>query len=103
MNILHLLIFSFDKKHITVRLLEHDRNDETESKIITRKIDRIVKHKNYNAGTFNNDIALIRMDQEVKLGKSAEYPSPICLPTEGISSFERRIMFTRLVLTHLSF
>lgn len=68
---------------MSVRLLEHDRNDEKESKLITRKIDRIVKHKNYSPSTFNNDIALIRMDKEVSLGKSPETPSPVCLPMEG--------------------
>ncbi|XP_065225645.1 trypsin-1-like isoform X2 [Planococcus citri] len=78
-------VHHFDKKHITVRLLEHDRSVDTESKHITRKVERIVKHKNYNSGTFNNDIALIKMDQDVKLGKSADYPSPVCLPTEGKS------------------
>ncbi len=71
---------------MTVRLLEHDRNDEKESILVTRKVDRIIKHSKYNTGTFNNDIALVRLDQEVKLGKDAGYPSPICLPQEGLTS-----------------
>lgn len=65
--------------------MEHDRTDEKESTLVTRKVDRIVKHKNYNAATFNNDIALLRLDQEVKLGKNADYPAPVCLPQEGYS------------------
>ncbi|KAK7575607.1 hypothetical protein V9T40_011893 [Parthenolecanium corni] len=76
-------VHHFDKKHITVRLLEHDRNDDKESVLVTRKVDRVVKHKNYNAATFNNDIALLRLDQEVKLGKDVNDPSPVCLPAAG--------------------
>lgn len=83
LKLLYKTCCSFEKKHMSVRLLEHDRNDEKESKLITRKIDRIVKHKGYSPSTFNNDIALIRLDQEVKLGKSPETPSPVCLPVEG--------------------
>lgn len=51
--------------------------------MVTRKVDRVVKHKNYNAATFNNDIALLRLDQEVKLGKDVNDPSPVCLPAAG--------------------
>lgn len=68
---------------MTVRLMEHDRSDDKESKHITKKVDRIVKHKGYNAGTFNNDIALVRLSEEVKLGRSPDQPNPVCLPTEG--------------------
>jgi len=71
---------------MTVRLMEHDRSDDKESKHITRKVDRIVKHKGYNAATFNNDIALVRLSEEVKVGKSQDQPNPVCLPTEGISN-----------------
>lgn len=78
-----VLFSSFDKKHITVRLLEHDRNDDKESVLVTRSVDRVVKHKNYNAATFNNDIALLRLDREVKMGKDVNDPAPVCLPPAG--------------------
>lgn len=57
-------------------------NDTDESKVIFRKTEWIVKHKDFVWETINNDIALIRLNEEVELGNTSDKPSPVCLPTK---------------------
>lgn len=67
--------FSEDK--ISVRIYEHDRDSDNETEHIDRKAARIVAHSGYSEYSFNNDIALIALDQEVPI----EGPlRPVCLP-----------------------
>lgn len=81
-------VHKFDKKHLAVRLMDHDRSTPNETVLVERRVDRIVKHKGYSARNFNNDIALIRLSEPINFTKSAnrdENPSPVCLPVEGKS------------------
>lgn len=51
--------------------------------MFTRKIRTIIRHKNYGSGgTYNNDIALLKLDEDVNLSGLAK---PVCLPTLGKS------------------
>lgn len=50
---------------MSVRLLEHNRDDETETTTITRKVIRIVKHPDYSTQNYDCDIALLRLDEKV--------------------------------------
>lgn len=94
-------VHGFDRTRISVRLLEHDRNIASETQTITKKVSffnylyhallififfkkvlRVVKHARYNPSTYDNDIALLRLDSPVQLS------SPLrsaCLPTKGKS------------------
>lgn len=72
----------FSKQKITVRLMEHDRNTDSESNVIDRKISRIIRHSGYNDRTFNNDIALLRLDEEIPIVGDVR---PVCLPPRGKS------------------
>ncbi|XP_053605246.1 trypsin-1-like [Plodia interpunctella] len=98
----------FRKERITVRFLEHDRSDANETKTIDRKVSEIIRHIRYNPGTYDNDIALLRLDQRVDLrsalkrvrrdesmttGTPVEGAQneddvglrPVCMPTTGLS------------------
>ncbi|CAG9787076.1 unnamed protein product [Diatraea saccharalis] len=98
----------FRKERITVRFLEHDRLNSNETKTIDRKVSAIIRHLRYNPGTYDNDIALLKLDQRVDLssalkrvrregesagsGESSSEESnddnglrPVCMPTAGLS------------------
>lgn len=73
----------FEAKNIGVRLLEHDRSDTEEAKHIDFKVLRVIKHKGYSPTSYNNDIALLRMETDgVEFGPNTGI-HPVCLPTEG--------------------
>jgi hypothetical protein len=77
----------FDAKNIGVRLLEHDRSSNDEAKHLDLKVLRVIKHKGYSPTSYNNDIALLRMDTEgVEFGPNTGL-HPVCLPTEGKHPF----------------
>lgn len=75
--------YRFDGKNIGVRLLEHNRSTNDEAKHIDLKVLRVIKHKGYSPTSYNNDIALLRMDTEgVEFGPDTGI-HPVCLPVEG--------------------
>ncbi|XP_044211137.1 ST14 transmembrane serine protease matriptase a [Thunnus albacares] len=49
----------------------------TGSKVVKRNLKQIIPHPNYNAYTFDNDIALMELDSPVTY---SDYIRPICLP-----------------------
>jgi len=66
-----------------VRLIlgDHDRRRNSGNQV-TRLIDRVFIHPNFVKKTFNNDIALIKMNRPVEY---SAYIRPVCLPTENRS------------------
>ncbi|XP_034250892.1 trypsin-1-like [Thrips palmi] len=72
----------FQRKKMSARLLEHDRGTTSEAKHVDRKIARVLKHPGYSDVTFNNDIALLRLDKEVAFDDTLR---PACLPPAGKS------------------
>ncbi|KAG5877870.1 hypothetical protein JTB14_031386 [Gonioctena quinquepunctata] len=74
---------SFNKDRITAVFLDHDRSTSYETKTIMRKIKNIIRHRGYGTGgNYNNDIALLQLDQEVSLTGMLK---PVCLPPTGKS------------------
>ncbi|KAI8420700.1 hypothetical protein MSG28_007929 [Choristoneura fumiferana] len=60
----------FRKERMSVRFLEHDRSNPNETKTIDRKVQAIIRHLRYNPGTYDNDIALLKLDQRVDLSNA---------------------------------
>lgn len=50
---------------MSVRFLEHDRATNNETKTVERKVAAIIRHLRYNPGTYDNDIALLKLDEKV--------------------------------------
>ena len=65
-------------KNITVRLLEHDRSTDTETKLIDRNVQSVLIHPKFTDDTYNNDIVLVKFTKPVKFD---EVLKPVCLPT----------------------
>jgi len=63
---------------LLVVLGEHDLQDDTESKLPKKvvKVSQIIKHEDYDKSTSNNDIALLKLSEEVDLNTY----TPACLP-----------------------
>lgn len=77
---------SFDKDKLSVVFLDHDRSTPHETKSFTRKIAAIKKHASYNKGvSFNNDVALLKLDKEVDIHGPHTLLKPVCMPTPGKS------------------
>ncbi|EDW00876.1 GH20776 [Drosophila grimshawi] len=74
-------VYGFRKERISVRLLEHDRKMSHLQKI-DRKVAEITTHPKYNARNYDNDIAVIKLDEPVEFN---EILHPVCMPTPGRS------------------
>ncbi|XP_050349410.1 trypsin-1-like [Nymphalis io] len=88
----------FRKEKMTVRFSEHDRSVANETKTIDRKVSAIIRHLRYDPNSYDNDIALLKLDKRVDLStalKSAYVEEveedkdtgirPVCLPAAGAS------------------
>lgn len=74
-------VYGFRRERISVRLLEHDRKMANFQRI-DRRVAQIITHPKYNARTYDNDIAIIRLDKPVEM---TELLHPVCMPTPGKS------------------
>ncbi|XP_037941498.1 trypsin-1-like [Teleopsis dalmanni] len=74
-------VYGFRKERISVRLLEHDRKMSHFQKI-DRNISEIITHPKYSSRTYDNDIAIIKLDTPVEI---TELLHPVCMPTPGKS------------------
>ena len=68
---------------LTVVLGDFDISSETDavnSNSITKTVRRVIVHRDYNAQTFENDIALLELDSAVEY---QPHVVPICMPNES--------------------
>ncbi|KAI4499078.1 hypothetical protein M0802_005944 [Mischocyttarus mexicanus] len=70
----------FEPNLMSVVILEHDRNTTTETKIEEYKVEQIIKHSGYSIVNYNNDIALIKLNNVIKFKGLMR---PVCLPDKG--------------------
>ncbi|XP_047115560.1 trypsin-1-like [Schistocerca piceifrons] len=75
-------LYGFDHRRIRVRLLEHDRDKPSETEVIERRVMRVRLHRHYDSSNYNNDIALIRLSEPVKIEGDLR---TVCMPTKGHS------------------
>jgi secreted trypsin-like serine protease len=82
-GMLKFVLRRFDRSKITIRLLDHARGNNNEADTVDRKVQRVVTHSRYDGATFNNDIALLRLDREIPIEGLLR---PVCLPDIGTAS-----------------
>lgn len=75
-------VHGFNADRIKVRLLEHDRSMPEQTQTIDVKVKRILKHPRYSSTTYNNDIAIVRLDEPVKFEGIL---NPVCIASPGKS------------------
>lgn len=68
------------RSKIRVILGDHDQFITTETPAIMRAVSAIIRHRNFDANTYNHDIALLRLRKKVIFGKTIR---PVCLPKEA--------------------
>lgn len=56
---------------------DHDQEITSESQAIQRAVTAVIKHKNFDPDTYNNDIALLRLRKPIIFSKIIK---PVCLP-----------------------
>ncbi|KAM3966963.1 trypsin-1 [Aphomia sociella] len=69
------------KSKIRVILGDHDQSITSESPAIMRAVVQVVRHRGFDADTYNNDIALLRLRKPVNFSRIIK---PVCLPSAGI-------------------
>ena len=52
---------------VAVRLAEHDLAITFETDVVSRSVSSIIPHPNYQAGTEENDIALLKLSSPVEV------------------------------------
>ncbi|XP_048477799.1 serine protease 33-like [Plutella xylostella] len=65
------------RSKIRVILGDHDQTITTESSAIMRAVTTIVRHRSFDADSYNNDIALLKLRKPVTFSKIIK---PVCLP-----------------------
>ena len=70
------IIFRFDIKTIKLVLMDSDRSSISRNAIV-RHIKSTIIHENFHSYTFNNDIAIIEMDEPVSVNGMVR---TACLP-----------------------
>ncbi|XP_016928338.2 trypsin-1 [Drosophila suzukii] len=68
---------------ITLRFLEHNRSNTNEDIVVQRFVSRVKVHELYNPRSFDNDIAILRLNQPVDM--EHQRLRPICLPIQSYS------------------
>lgn len=74
-------VSGFRKERITAKFFVHDRNN-VDVKVFSRKIFAVIRHSKYDSRTYNNDIALLKFDEEIPFDNVMR---PVCLPEKGKS------------------
>ncbi|KAL4721682.1 hypothetical protein ACJJTC_011797, partial [Scirpophaga incertulas] len=69
------------RSKIRVILGDHDQTITTESAAIMRAVTSIVRHRSFDADSYNNDIALLKLRKPVSFSKIIK---PVCLPAPSI-------------------
>lgn len=64
----------------------YDQREITDNDI--RQVDRIIAHPNFNRTTYANDIALIRLSQDVDFSRDI---GPACLPMSNEFDTDNRL------------
>lgn len=59
--------------------LSSENDDKKTSASVTKNVRRVIVHRDYNAQTFENDIALLELDSPVEY---QPHIVPICLPND---------------------
>ncbi|KAF6213201.1 hypothetical protein GE061_010917 [Apolygus lucorum] len=70
-------VSGFRASRIRVRLLEHNQKLDNETTLIERGVSKVIKHAGYSTVTLDNDIALLKLDEDVEI--EDEF-MPACLP-----------------------
>ncbi|KAI5646907.1 trypsin domain-containing protein [Phthorimaea operculella] len=66
---------------IRVILGDHDQTITTESAAIMRAVTSIVRHRSFDADSYNNDIALLKLRKPITFNKIIK---PVCLPPANL-------------------
>lgn len=60
---------------------DHDRDSlDRSAEIVTRSVKRVRKHEHFDSDTFNNDIAILELDEPVLFDSMVR---TVCVPTTG--------------------
>ncbi|XP_075885274.1 coagulation factor VII-like [Nelusetta ayraudi] len=67
--------------HVTIGDIDKERPDPGEQLI---KVQQVFAHPLFNSGTFDNDVALLRLAQPISRGPAS---TPACLPDQHLASY----------------
>lgn len=68
------------RSKIRVILGDHDQFMTSEAPAKMRMVSAIIRHRNFDANSYNHDIALLKLRKPVEFSKNIR---PVCLPLNG--------------------
>ena len=74
------IIYRLKRSKIRVILGDHDQTVINDSESVMRAVSSIVRHRHFDANSYNHDIALLKLRKPVTFSKNVR---PVCLPPEG--------------------
>lgn len=74
------MLFRLKRSKIRIILGDYDQFVTSESPAIMRAVSAIIRHRNFDSNTYNNDIALLKLRKPVTFSKTI---APVCVPSEG--------------------
>lgn len=60
---------------------DHDQTLTSDAEAKMRAVSAIIKHRNFDANTYNHDIALLKLRKPVTYSKNIK---PVCLPSDEL-------------------
>ena len=87
--------FRFRQDQSKVRLGEYDFNDSANDEK-TFSLSSMKIHEAYNAKTYENDIAILKLSQDVQFGNNIQ---PACLPEQDLEY--NNVRYERIFLVFL--
>lgn len=84
---------------VEVRLGRHDQSVAAEEHQVVTKIAEVVKHPDFNRDTFDNDLALVKLEEHIHF---SNYVQPICLSKRREESEEWFFEHQTLKMGHVT-
>lgn len=79
------MIYRYSPRDLTVVLADHDRDSKDRfSKVIVKGLKSIKEHEAFDAFSYNNDIAVLELDEPVEFNSGIQ---TVCLPTSGVEDY----------------
>lgn len=74
------IFYSYDVTKMRISLGQHDRSTDNGFTAVKRGVSGGRPHEGYEPKTYNNDIAILELDQPVDFSSEVR---PACLPQDG--------------------
>lgn len=80
-NFIHIHFYRFSAREIKASLGEFNRALKNDTQKLVIRIKQIIRHPEFQISNFKNDIAILKLDTQVRF--DSPHIQPACLPQSG--------------------